>query len=470
MLVPLNITGGSYQSRSRPLSAQVTRNFYPELQDETSTQERYVLQSFPGYKLFGTAGAANAVDRGMLFHQGVLHKISGINLYTVDSSGVHTLRGTVTGSLPCVMTGFSSTVLIATGEGKLYVSNGTTVVETTDVDLESPTSVAFLNQRAIVNGSDARWAVSAVGDSTDFNALDYATAESSADDLVRVYAFDQRVLLFGEKVLEPWFNSDVGRPPYDRIEQGIMTIGLASRMSVANNDTYFYFLADDRRVYRGVDSVQPVSNIAISAAFESYATVNDAIGFCFTLQGQNFYQLTFPTEDHTWVYSESVGQWFELSRSGSKGRALSNSYAFAYGKHLVGDYNSSIIYELDVDTFTENGAAITRTRVTGPLHGGLIGSPGSEIEFDRFELILERGVGLISGQGSDPIIMLELSTDGGNTFGTEIWAHIGKSAQFMHKVEWHGLGRASEFLIRITASDPVPYSIHSANADIEVTI
>ena len=470
MLVPLNITGGSYQSRSRPLSAQVTRNFYPELQDSPSTQERYVLQSFPGYKVFGTPGSSNSVDRGMLFHQGVLHKISGINLYTVDSSGAHTLRGTIIGSLPCVLTGFSSTVLIATGEGRLYVSNGTTVVETTDVDLESPTSVAHLNQRAIVNGSGARFAVSAVGDSTDFNALDYATAESNADDLVRVYVFDQRLLLFGEETLEPWFNSYVGRPPFDRIEGGIMTVGLASRMSVANNDTFFYFLADDRRVYRGIGSVQPVSNIAISNAFEGYTTVNDAIGFCFTLQGQNFYQLTFPTEDHTWVYSEAVSQWFELSRSGSTGRALSNSYAFAYSKHLVGDYNSSIIYELDVDTFTENGSPITRVRDTGPLHGGLLGAPGSEIELNRFELILERGVGLIIGQGADPVIMLSLSIDGGQTFGTEIWAHIGESAQFMKKVEWHGLGRASEFLIRISTSDPVPYSIHSANADIEVAI
>ena len=124
MLVPLNITGGSYTSRSRPLSAQVTRGFYPELQEDPFVQEKYVLQSFPGSKLFGSSSGPNTGnDRGMLEHQGVLHKISGINLYTVDSSGTHTLRGTVTGSLPCVMTGFASTVLVATGEGKLYVSD-----------------------------------------------------------------------------------------------------------------------------------------------------------------------------------------------------------------------------------------------------------------------------------------------------------------------------------------------------------
>ena len=66
--------------------------------------------------------------------------------------------------------------------------------------------------------------------------------------------------------------------------------------------------------------------------------------------------------------------------------------------------------------------------------------------------------------------MLQLSIDGGRTFGTERWAKIGKSAEFLQKVEWHGLGRASEFIIRVKTSDPVPYCIHGANADIEVTI
>ena len=132
MLVPLNITGGSYLSRSRPLSAQVTRNFYPELQDDPFTQDRYVLQPWPGLKLFGSSSGA---DRGMYEHQGVLHKVSGISLYTVSSTGVHTLRGTVLGSLPVVMTGMGNDVLVTTGEGKIYVSNGTTVVESTDIDL-----------------------------------------------------------------------------------------------------------------------------------------------------------------------------------------------------------------------------------------------------------------------------------------------------------------------------------------------
>ena len=467
MLVPLNITGGSYQSRSRPLSSQVTRNFYPEIQDDPFALDKYVLQPYPGYKLFASA---SGIDRGMIEHQGVLYKVSGTTFYSIDSAGTHTSHGTVDGSLPVIMDGFGDYVEIATGEGRVYEYT-TSIAETTDVDLETPDWVAHLNNTAIYGGDGGRFAVSAVGDATSIDGLDYGTAESNADNVVRGYVFNQRLYLFGEKTIEPWWFSGVGRPPLDRIEGGIITIGLDARMSIGSNDTFMYWLADDKRVYRAQapGSATAVSNIALSNAFENYDTTSDAIGYCYTLQGQNFYKLSFPTEDKTWQYSEAVGQWFETSRSATTGRDVANTHAFAYGKNLVADYRNSNIYELDVNTYDENGAAMTRQRDTGVLHGGLAGAPGREIEFNRFELILERGVGIISGQGSDPVIMLQLSIDGGRTFNTEQWARIGKSAEFLQKVEWFGLGRASEFIIRVKTSDPVPFSIHAANADIEIS-
>ncbi|MCZ6897637.1 MAG: hypothetical protein O7D95_02860 [Betaproteobacteria bacterium] len=445
----------------------MTKNFYPELQDEQSTQDRYVLQPYPGLKLFGSA--SSGVDRGMLEHQTILYKITGTTFFSVASDGVHTSKGTIAGTAQCILVGFGVGVVIANGEGRVYFYDGSTVAEITDSDLETPLTVAHLNNQAIYDGDGGRFVTSAAGDATSIDGLDFATAESNADDLIRVYTFNQSLYLYGEKTIEPWFNSGVGRPPYDRIDGGIITVGLAARMSLNNNDNFMYFLGDDRKVYRisSISQAQSVSNIALSNEFESYTTVSDAIGFNFTIQGQNFYQLNFPEEDRTWVFSESVSQWFEL---GDTGRELSNSHAFAYGKNLVGDFSGPNIYEMDVNTFDINGASQIRIRDTGPLHGGLLGAPGNEIELNRFELILERGVGLISGQGSDPIIILQLSIDGGRTFGTEIWEHIGKSGEFLQKVQWNGLGRASEFIARIKSSDPVPYCIHGANADIELTI
>tara|TARA_R110000851_G_scaffold105683_1_gene224282 strand:+ start:2887 stop:3165 length:279 start_codon:yes stop_codon:yes gene_type:complete len=44
--VPINITGPSYQSRSRALSSQIAQNFYQQFNE--AGKEKYVLLSFPG--------------------------------------------------------------------------------------------------------------------------------------------------------------------------------------------------------------------------------------------------------------------------------------------------------------------------------------------------------------------------------------------------------------------------------------
>lgn len=368
-----------------------------------------------------------------------------------------------------VYLGSSETAMYVIGRTNDTVYQYSSTGEVLDSDLETPNSVAHLNSRAIYDGDDARWTVSAVGNAINIDALDYATAEANPDNLLRVYVFNQLLYLMGEKTIEPWRNTGVGRPPYDRIEGGIIPVGLAAIYSAANNDNFLYFLGDDNRVYTifGLTK-ENRSNIALSNAVDSYTVVSDAIGLCYSFDNQNFYQLTFPTEGVTWCYSESSGQWFELSSEG--GRYLGNSYAFAYRKNLIADYRDGKIYELDLTAYDENGTTIQRIRDSGPIHGELLGAPGKTVEMTRFELIMEVGVGTASGQGSDPVVMLSFSDDGGKTFSTEMWGRIGKMTGEFVKVEWFALGSFYNRIIRVRTSDPVLFSIHSANADMEVGI
>ena len=467
--VEINLTGGTYIHKSLPLSAQVTRNFWPQLQEDNSTKSPYVLDSWVGQKSFATV--TGNTDRGMLEHQGVLYKVSGTTLYTVASDGTETSRGTIPGAGRCIMEGIGSSVVIVTG-GVAYEWNGTTLTTASDPDFETPNSCAHLNNQMLYDGDGGRFASSDVGTPLTINALNYATAESNADDLLRVYTFDQLVYLMGEKTIETWWNSGVGNPPFDRVEQGIMQVGLDAIHSVANDDDHIYWLGDDLIVYAAQGAVkEPISPHAINREIEGFSTTDDAVGWCMNLRGQWFYCITFPVAEKTFVYPKG-GEWFEWS-SGTEGkRSTANSYAFVYGKHLVGDYTSGDIFELDFDTYTDNGSTIIRQRDTGPLHGGLFGSPGKRIEMNRFELIMETGTGLLTGQGSDPVVMLQFSDDGGKTFQTEMWGRSGKMGEYtgFWKVEWFVLGSFESRIIRIKTSDPVYYSIHSAAADIEIGI
>lgn len=467
MLMPLNLTGGTYKHKSLPLSAQITRNFWPQKQQDSSTQSEYVLESFPGLKLFGTKAGGN--DRGMLEHLGILYKVTGTKLCTVSVGGTHTELGTIPGSSRCIMEGIGSSIVIVT-DGVPYVWNGSTLTTVNDADLETPNSCAHLNNQILYDGDGGRFCSSDVGDATSIDGLNYATAESNADDLIRVYVFKQLAYMLGDKTTEPWWNSGSGNPPFDRREQGIIPVGLAALHAVANNDNFMYMLADDRQVYRISDvSYQPITPHVITREFASYETVSDAIGWCMNYHGQELFVLTFPTESKTWVYPEN-GEWFEWSFGAKGGRSKANSYAYAFGKHLIGDFQNGNIYELDDNTYTDNGSPIIRTRITGPLHGGLIGFPGKRMEMQSLKLLMGTGIGILSGQGSDPEVMISFSDDGGRTYSTEMRGKVGSLGQYQYEVEWNGLGQFENRLIKVSVSDPCHYTIFYAAAEVDICI
>lgn len=466
MLVPINLTGGTYRHPSLPLSAQTTRNFWPQQIDNQSAKSPYILHSWPGLTLFG---AGSGADGGQFEHNGTLYHVAGTTLYSVDSAGTHTALGTMGGSGPCIFDGMGSSVIIVRS-GSVYEWNGTTLTLAADTDFETPNSVTVLNNQAIYDGDQGRFCVSDVGTPITINSLNYATAESNSDDLIRVYAHLEQVYLFGNKTVERWWDSGVGNPPFDRVQGGTISIGLQALHSVASNKDSLYFLGTDSRIYRSSGgNVAAVTDKALARAIADMSDSSDAVGFCFTKDDQYFYQITFPTADKTFIYPEG-GQWFEVSSGVLGGRSIGNSYAFAYGKHLIGDYQNGNLYELDDDTYTENGAAVRRVRDTAPMHGGLVQKPGKRLEMNRFELIMETGTGLVSGQGSDPVVMLSFSDDGGRSFCTEIWGAVGKLGEYLWKVEWFALGSFDSRVIRIATTDPVKYSIHSAAADIEAGI
>ena len=83
---------------------------------------------------------------------------------------------------------------------------------------------------------------------------------------------------------------------------------------------------------------------------------------------------------------------------------------------------------------------------------------------------METGVGIVSGQGSDPVVILQISDDGGRTWGTEMREKIGKLGHFQTGVRWTALGAFYERILRVRVSDPVFLSIHSASADLEAGI
>lgn len=471
--VPINFTGGDYQHRSRPLSKQWTRNFWPQVMPNQKARSNYTLQSFYGLKTWEETVVGN--NRGMIVSQGTLYRVAGTTLYSVDIDGNHTSLGFIAGSNRCILKDMESKIIITNGSGAVYVydSSAGTVTQVTDPNLGSPNGVAVLNNQAIYdNGSGQIFDVSDVGDPATINGLNNAKAESSPDDLLLPYVYGETLYLLGTKTTEIWWNSGQGNPPFDRVQGASLLIGLGAKYSLAETPDFLFFFGSDKQFHTltgGTTSVDTIiSTPAMAEEFQDYAVTDDVIGWTMQLEGQWFYVATFPNQNVTWVYPVG-GEWFQWG-TGLTGRIRADSYVYAYGTHLVAAYNDGNLYELDNKTYTDVGDTIVRTRDTAPLHGGLFQADGKYFELNELTFFLETGQGLLTGQGSDPSMAISFSKDGGKTFGTERFIKVGKSGENRKRVSLKNCGRFMSCVIRIRVSDPIYWSIFNGVAEVEPCI
>lgn len=465
MRVNLNLTGPTAKNRSLFTSNQRTLNFYPELQGD-----QFILHGFPGLSAFSLG---NGPCRGWIEHKGTVYQVQGDSLYSVSSAGVVTLLGSIGGVGKCIFSAIVDSVVIVV-EGNVYEWDGSTLTTGTDVDFESPTSCAFINNRIIYNGTGNRWCCSEVGDPLNIDSLNYATAESDATDIVRVFVYDQIVYLFKGRAAEGWRDTgDLSNPPPFERYDTIIPVGLAGIHAVGSNDTGMYFLGDDLNFYVAKGFVhQPISTPAIVNEVNTFTTVSDCEVNTLTFQGHNFVLFTFPNENRTFGYDETIGVqngWFELSSGEADDeRYLASTIGTAFNKILVSDFNNGNIYELDQTVFTEVGDAVIRLRDSAPFHGGLIGAPGARIANQRFELFIETGVGSVT----EPVVLLLYSDDGGRTWSNEARGTlgVGVAGSFIKVIQWVGLGSFYNRIFRVKGSDSVLYSIRGAAIDIEIGI
>ena len=67
-----------------------------------------------------------------------------------------------------------------------------------------------------------------------------------------------------------------------------------------------------------------------------------------------------------------------------------------------------------------------------------------------------------------PTVWLEVSNDGGMTFGSPIQATIGKRGNYYNRARWQRLGSSRDRVYRVTCTDPVQFDLLSAMMDVEV--
>lgn len=463
--------GASYTARSAAFDAEQCINLYPETGSPTS-KAVVMLLGTPGKRLWSALAGGNV--RGLLrFTAAIGIAVVGANVYKVSTAGVGTLLGTIDAqTTPVSMASNGTQVMIVTGPNG-YTLNPATGVVTRIVNpsFTGADTVQFEDGYFVFNktGTGQFQITSLYG--TDIDPLDFATAEGAPDLLLSLLVDHREIWLFGETSTEVFFNSGNVDFPFERINGAFIEQGCAAKFSPAKMDNTVYWLTADERGYGTVQRAQGytpqrISTHALEFAIGQMSRIDDAVAYTYQQEGHSFYVLNFPTAQKTWAYDAAVNLWHERAwRDPSTGtlkqdRAICQM-AFA-GETIVGDWENGNLYVLDLDYFTDNGALISRIRACPHISD----QDYKYQFFDSLQVDMQAGVGLTTGQGSDPQAMLQWSTDGGYSWSNELWASIGKIGERRSRVKWRRLGRSRDRVFRVTITDPVRVAMIGASVQV----
>jgi hypothetical protein len=193
-----------------------------------------------------------------------------------------------------------------------------------------------------------------------------------------------------------------------------------------------------------------VSNHAVEQSIVQ-ATIAAGKAFSGSQFGHFFYVLTFPVV--TWVYDATTKTWHNRGTYGLD-YWTAGFHAQAFGLVIVGNSASNQIGKLDPLVYDEWGETQRMSWTYQPVY-----AENRRANHDRMEIVLETGVGLTSGQGSDPQMMLDKSDDGGKTWDALPNKDIGNIGEYRKRVVWNRLGSARQRVYRAAVSDPIPVNV-----------
>ena len=455
MKVP--IIGIGQVGKSPNVTSQSRNNLYLDIQpQEDKTQVS--LHSRPGLSLFTTFG--DSPIRGMLPVGSLLYVVHRGTFWEVNNAGTRTSRGTIstTSGRVAMAANQGGQVMITDGTaGYTYTIATTTLAAISDVQyIDAATTVVYHDGYFIVERPNtAEFWISAADDGTSWDATDFATAEKSPDNLVRVFDNTTEILLLGEDSIEWWNNTGAADFPYERLSGGVAEIGLEAKWSVARfADSSICMLASNReqgdvKVIK-IEGYQyvTISNSEIDSIFNGYTT-SDATAFSYNFQGHSFYQLNFPTDMKSWLYDGLTNLWSEVSYGSNGARHRAEIGVNFLGKSYVSDYENGNVYEQQANLYTDNGV---------PFAAEVIGRhifDEKPVQISRLWVDVEMGVGTEQGAGVDPTLILAISKDGGHTYGNEKEASIGAIGEYGKRCMFRRLGRGYDWTFKLRITDPV---------------
>jgi hypothetical protein len=468
--------GPTYQDLSRDADAQDTINLFPERDESGSGKNEAVLHAVPGRRLWGTA--PDGPIRDVFAQDGLAFAVAGLRLVELQTGGVVVDRGAVLADdnpAAFATNGAGANQLFAVTGGAGYILSLTGARTLTRIGGGFPANAsgaAFRDGYFFTTAGGFIYA-SNVEDGLTWSAASKAQRSIASDNLITMIADDNRVIwLIGTATSEPWFDNAGSPFPLTPVPGAFSGVGTGSGYAIRRFDNSIITLAQNEygdriAVIAGAGyKPQRISTHAIETAWGTYARVDDAMIWPYQEGGHTFAVITFPSANASWCYDASSQLWHKRGHwnapAGRYDADLGIAHCYAFGKHLVGSRVDGSIYEQSMGIYDDAGSPKRWLR-----RSPYVGKGPDWIEFARFELELEVGQGLATGQGSDPQVFLRYSDDGATSWSYERMLSTGAIGKGRTRVFATRLGtsRTGGRIFEVAGSDPVKTTLIDAYAE-----
>jgi hypothetical protein len=309
------------------------------------------------------------------------------------------------------------------------------------------------------NDPGRQFFISGLNEGTQWMPLDFAVKEGHSDYINSILCDHEELWLFGTETIEVWAN--VGDPnfPFQRIPGAYIHDGSVATYAPCTVGEYTCWLAGGpygETVAMRARAFQPerISTHAQEIMWNAPGfKVSDAVSYALLDGGHLFWVINFYQQQVTLVYDMAEGLWHERARYDTTvGRfypyqawyhAFLPEWNNGLGRHIVGDPHTGILYEMSMNFYDDDGAAIQYLRAFPHLV--------NEDHYNfhhRFELYMETG----TGSPSPLTVALDWSDDRGHTFASPSFYVQGvqnSGTTTAKRIVWRRLGRARDRVYRI---------------------
>lgn len=445
-------------------------NLYAE-KNQGDPARPFRLVNTPGSRIIADGGGLLTTVRGVFqadgFAGGKIVVPDGVTvrLYDAPAASWSALSGLISGT-DRVRVAFGEVQAGLLAGGALYQSQGASVAALTDADWATLlsdagetaySSVATLGQRLLASYG-SRFAFSNTLDFDNTTTLSFYTAENSPDGIVALVVLGSTLMVFGTQTIEPWVETGNNDDPFNPIVGQVIDRGAAARDTIVKLDNTLFWVGDDLSIYRLNGLTPQMLNPEDTWISRYLATVDasDIVCSAIETEAHKFYVIWTPEKcivydvaSNTWhrreTYGSNTWEWQYQVRLDNRLFAANASTTFV---ELSRDYKSD--RQADATTF---GTEIVRQFTAHiPVKQG-------KPAIGQIRLEAAKGVGLNTGQGSNPLVSMAISRDKGNTFGPYRDRTLGAIGEYGAWTSWEQNGRAGfeQTVLLFRCSDPVSF-------------